>query len=111
MDVWKKFFVKMAEGKIPFSNFYVLHDTTSNAETNVNSSSVSVNLISPTQQAVDQSKAALAELPIREREVEELLNKDALEGSRVKRIAIKRKIDTESKYTPSSKKNKRSIWG
>ena len=112
MSMWKDFFVKMAEGKIRYSNFYVLHDTLSNNTVNVNSEPVSVKLILPTHQAVDQSKAALAELPIRERQVEELLNKDVSEVARFKpkKIAVKRKIASESKYSSAAKKNRKSIW-
>jgi hypothetical protein len=111
MTMWKDFFVKMAEGKIRHSNFYVLHDTQVNNSVNLNRDEVSVKLISPTQQAVDQSKATLDELPIRERQVEQDLNKavSAVNRSNPK-ITAKRKIDKESKYTSESKKNRKTIW-
>ena len=107
IENWKNFFVKMAEGKIPYNDFYVVDSVTSNNSQEFNIEKTAVKLISPTVEAVDMAKSELSDLPIRERESEEILNKTVLHSS--KKPPGKRKISNDSEYKPKIKQ-KKSIW-
>jgi hypothetical protein len=108
VESWKRFFVKMAEGKIAYNDFYVVNDDMANNSPETDVEKTDVKLISPTVEAVSMAKSELSELPIRERESEEILNKSVLHNS--KKPPGKRKISEDSEYKSKIKNKKKTIW-
>jgi len=56
---WKSYFVKMAEGKLGYKHFHVVDDNSSNEKARV--VEPTLNLVAPTQQAVEMAKVELDE--------------------------------------------------
>ena len=109
MEIWKRFFVKMVEGKIPYNHkFYVVSDDANNDKSDSGSKDIPpLNLISSTEEAVAIAKSELSDLPIRERESENVLNKSVLHSKR--KPPGKRKISAASAGNSKSKR-KKTIW-
>jgi len=86
-----------------------LKETHVNNNNQLNDSDVSVKMVNPTEQAVDQAKAEISALPIREREATEILNKDVLETIGAKHVRAKRKISKQFEGGFDAKR-KKTIW-
>jgi hypothetical protein len=64
LDVWKKYFIRMAEGKIAPSSFYVVTDNDSHESDDAKVSPI-LKITTTTQEAVATAKAEMSENSIR----------------------------------------------
>ena len=107
LNAYKEYFIKMAKGEIPYSQFYIVKSASNNIKQPVN-----VTMVAPTEQAVEQAKSELrtnsSKKPIRETNSK----KKTIRGTKRSRGAEIFTKDNKKRKPPGTKilNTKTQLW-